>query len=57
MLKRAVLSLFRKLFSKIRIIILENLFVVVSFDFVTGATNNSMNGKHWDTVITQMAIV
>ncbi len=24
-----------------------NLFVVVSFDIVTGATNKSMNGKHW----------
>ncbi len=30
-----------------RIIILENLFVAVSFDVVTGATNKSMNGKHW----------
>ncbi len=30
-----------------RIIILENLFVAVSYDVVTGATNKSMNGKHW----------
>ncbi len=29
------------------IILLENLFVAVSFDIVTGATNKSMNGKHW----------
>ncbi len=29
------------------IILLENLFVAVSFDIVTCATNKSMNGKHW----------
>ncbi len=29
------------------IIILENLFVAVSFYIVMGATNKSMNGKHW----------
>ncbi len=27
--------------------LLENLFVVFSFDIVMGATNKSMNGKHW----------
>ncbi len=29
------------------LILLENLFVAVSFDIVMGATNKSMNGKHW----------
>ncbi len=29
------------------IILLEDLFGAVSFDIVTGATNKSINGKHW----------
>ncbi len=35
--------------------LLENLFVAVSFDIVTGATNKSMNGKHW-TLLSVMII-
>ncbi len=34
-------------FIQPNIILLENLFEAVSFDIVTGATNKSMNGKHW----------
>ncbi len=36
----------RAQFIQPSIILLENLFVVVSFDIVMGATNKSMNGKH-----------
>ncbi len=36
----------RAQFIQPSIILLENLFVAVSFDIVTGATNKSMNGKH-----------
>ncbi len=37
----------RAQFIQARIILLENLFVALSFNIVTDAINNSMNGKHW----------
>ncbi len=37
----------RAQFIQPSISLLENLFLAVSFDIVTGATNISMNGKHW----------